>query len=68
MRSRPPGSKSATVEETEDWDDVVFGTSDLAENYGKYDCTTRCYIRFRLRLHIQFPPGVKCLFTLFVES
>ena len=37
MRSKPPGSKSATVEDTEDWDDVVFGTSDLAENYGKYD-------------------------------
>ena len=37
MRSRPPGSKSATVEDTEEWDAVVFGTSDLAENYGKYD-------------------------------
>ena len=36
MRSRPPGTKSGTIEETEDWDDVVFGTSELAVNYSKY--------------------------------
>ena len=34
MRSRPPGSKSGTIEETEDWDDVVYGTSKLAANDG----------------------------------
>ena len=34
MRSRPPGTKSGTIEETEDWDDVVYGTSKLTANYG----------------------------------
>ena len=36
MRSRPPGSKSQTVEDTEEWDPVEYGTTDLALNYGMY--------------------------------
>ena len=48
MRSRPPGTKSATVDDTEEWDPVEHGTTDLAPNYGMY---TVLYTMLHTMLH-----------------
>lgn len=34
MRSKPPGTKSTTIEEEQEYDTVVVGTEELAANYG----------------------------------
>ena len=36
MRQKPPGSKSKTVVDNEEFDNIVFGTSELLFDYGKW--------------------------------
>ena len=36
MRQKPPGSKSKTVTDNDEFDTVVFGTSELRFDYGKW--------------------------------
>ena len=36
MHQKPPGSKSKTVSDNEEFDTIVFGTSELQFDYGKW--------------------------------
>ena len=36
MHQKPPGSKSKTVTDNDEFDTVVFGTSELRFDYGKW--------------------------------
>ena len=36
MHQKPPGSKSKTVVDNEEFDNIVFGTSELRFDYGKW--------------------------------
>ena len=36
MHQKPPGSKSKTVTDNEEFDTIVFGTSELQFDYGKW--------------------------------
>ena len=62
MRSKPPGSKSGTVQEDDDWDTVIIGTSKLADNYGECTIHYTMLVTMLCTMTVHFPPQIKKIF------